>query len=314
MHTAHQDILLYLCDGKELTFPSLGSLLLLKKGESEMQLSFSRGGSIDYLEQIRYFSGIWGISQVKVNRFFLKLSDEIYRKCIDEDIFSLPHIGRFILTDDKIQFSSYYFVEQNIVLPSTQTFNRAKKEEIKEVINSTSEKDQIKISDNQSNYISRPLFSKNIAGFLLAFIILFIATIGIIQYTNSNRFPTNFNFKDSGYSPSDFNKAPVIKDFPSEEEKKNNNYIKIDKLDSKSSFKEQLTTKDKNNNCIYVLGSFRNEQNIRNLEEKVENIGEQIFKTEISGLTRIGVTIPCDATIRYEKLRSISPEMWLLIE
>ncbi len=348
MQTYHNDLLVYLGDGNELTFPALGSLLLSKTQGSfsenaEVKLRFARYSNTNYLSQIQYFSNLWDKSEISINRFFIRLSDNILATCQKEKEFSLPHVGAFSIHENILHFNSYFFLE-HMILNSSLTFSKNESNTL------TSHRELNKSIENKEQkaakyFVSRPLYFKNVAAVLLLFIGAFFSLFIYNNYFHDYKFPVKFDLKDSGYLETDLNKAPTIKHFPDTSSKRTDREI-VDVVkevnpynDEESQNKEQdlidvnkgLNTITENNNvetgekdfinqtntsndnfCLYILGSFSNMENIISLNEKVSSIGSNVVTSYHGNLTRVGVRVLCDDESQIQKLKDISPGLWLL--
>ncbi len=317
---------MYLGDGKELSFPVIGSILVKSISNNTRKdyfLDFSTQVSNQYINQIHYFSNLWGKSEVEVNRFFLRLSDEILANCQHTGTFHFPNVGKFELSNDKVYFHSANYLENR--LNNYFSFEDQSSEGSLEI----SSVKELKVSkldkvEEEQVYISRPKFFKQIAAALLLLVIGFTALFVYNTFSKDYRFPANFNLDDTGYLESDFNKSPLIKDFPVEDKRPDKETVKpelsIIPKDSKINKKVKAENKADSSvqleeeTCIYILGSYRNEQNVLSLEQKIRDLAEEPIRYNTGSLTRVGVSVSCSSVKIIQKLSNISPDMWMLQE
>lgn len=332
MNGLHKDFIVYLGDGNELTFPSIGSLTInstVLNDDTDYQLDFSIQNPHNYLNQLQYFSSKWNKSEIEINRFFLRLSDAILASCTNKGKFELPQIGSFDLVDNKVYFHSSYEIEQTL----TKYF--AFKQYIEEPAIIQSKKiepvKEIKEVASEMVYVSRPKYFRQIAAILLLVIVAFSGLYVYDSFFDSYKFPANFKFEDSGYKESDFNKSPGVIDFPLEDNNPNKETLDIDTqlmndlIDAKEDVmkssndilnqkKEDALLSDDTNSCTYILGSFGSLKNVKNLEDKLFDMGENPTRIKSDNLTRVGVSIPCGSQEKIARLLEIESNMWLLEE
>ena len=345
--------MVFLGDGNELSFPAIGSIKLEEVKNvsySDFKLDFNPHSSFNYISQLQYFSSLWNKSEIEVNRFFLGLSDKVLGHCQKHQNFVLPDLGTFSLQDKQLYFLSSYKLEdtfrqyfaksvknKQLVTGSTiisqplATNSINSKEEIKQ--EDPEESKEIVEEETNSNeetyYISRPRYYKQIAAFLLIVITAFSGLYVYNTFFNSYTFPAKFDLSESEYLESDYNRSPNEKEFKIQEvnpyqgdiiesdseqldEKRADASAETTVLDNHVEFK--ITQSIKQDLCTFILGSFTNTKNVDALKSKIIELDEQAIVLYSNKLSRVGVQIPCGDQTKLSRLLSISPEMWLLDE
>lgn len=322
----HKDILIFLGDKNALTLPAVGSLCLSASSHSTTELQFSPYSSVDYINQLQYFSSLWEMTQIEVNRFFVKLSDTILETSQFEGKFDFPQIGSFSLQENSLSFQSAGYFEE--------LFSKLNSTEIEIPVAIQVNQDNTSASkETEEKYVSRPLHFRKVAVVLLLFITAFVSIFIYSNFKDGISFPAHFELKDSGYESSDFNRSPVIVDVPPADIDPSD-YEVIEKvIEVKPAEKEVIEESEEVNievdlpaeniedenqafqqECFYVLGSFGSQKNVDKLVLSLENIGEKAILTKVGKLNRVGVNLPCADEHRLNQLRKLSPNMWLLIQ